>query len=93
MYIVSDNLIEFNQYSSDMFNKFTKVDIIQFRNVYTKMVTSMRVMFVNCSRLISIDVSNFSTKSTYLMFGNNAKTENLDQLCELDSIEEWCKVN
>jgi len=33
------------------------------------------------------------TTSTALMFGEYAKTENIEQLCKPDSTHEWCTIN
>ena len=77
VYIVSNNMIEFNQYSSDMFKRFKKIN--------TKNVTSMTRMFYKCNSLVTIDVYNFDTSSVTSMDNTFAGCSNLTTL----DVEKW----
>ena len=69
------------KHSTSMFEKKSKIQIIDFTNLDTVNVTSMFSMFMNCSGLMSLNVSSFDTSnvtSMTQMFYGCSKLTNLD---------------
>ena len=61
IYVYSDNLISFNQDSSQMFNQLKLLEKINLENIDTSDVTDMQSMFNGCSVLTSLNLTSFDT--------------------------------
>ena len=73
LYIYSDNLISFNEDSSEMFSSLLSVNEIIFNEVDTSKVTNMSKMFYFHGTLDSLDLSSFDTHNvtdmSYMFYG------------------------
>ena len=80
IYIVSDNLIIFNENCNYMFRKLTKLNSIQFNNVNIEKITTVIEMFAFCNNLKNLDVSKFDTSNVMDMAGMFAWCSSLKEL-------------
>ena len=82
LYIQGNGGVTANYSSSYLFSEFSKLTEIENLNLLdTSNVTDMSLMFYNCSRLTSLDVSNFDTSNVTnmsAMFSSCSKLTNLD---------------
>lgn len=76
IYVVSDNLISFNEDSSLMFESFEELTSIKFNEVDTSHVTNMGMMFEGCASLESLDIKDWDVSSVTdmneMFYGCNA---------------------
>ena len=63
VYVISDNLISFNQACNSMFNNFKALTEIKFGIIDTSNTKSMVQMFLDCSALKNLDLSSFDTSN------------------------------
>ena len=73
LYIGANGGVIANEDSSDLFSDFRALNLIEFGdNFDTVLVVDMTRMFLNCTNLEELDLSNFDTRnvtSMYAMFG------------------------
>ena len=67
VYIVSDNLINFNQNSSYMFYRFKGLTQINFININTSDVTNMTQMFSESNKIANLNLNKFDTSKVTTM--------------------------
>ena len=80
VYIVSKNLISFNTSATNVFYNFTSLNNIQFGNIDTSNVTTMRTMFLNCSNLTNLNLKMFNTSKVEDMYQMFTGCESLTSL-------------
>lgn len=81
VYIQGDGRIELSPDSSNLFNGFTNLEVIEgLENLDTSKVENMSNMFKGCSSLTNLDVSHFDTSNVTNMSGMFEGCTNITEL-------------